>query len=54
MSGGGTRTYKYPMTSWGGRMRSSLKLPQRAREWLNDYGFRVYFLGNVFVNLAYI
>ena len=28
MSGGGTKTYKYIRVIWGGRMRSSLKLPK--------------------------
>lgn len=28
MSGGGTKTYKHPLTAWGGRMRSRLKLPK--------------------------
>ena len=31
MSGGGPATYKYPLIPRGGRMRSSLKLPKRAK-----------------------
>lgn len=35
MSGAGTRTYKHPHILWGGRMRSSLKLPRGAKGCLN-------------------
>lgn len=35
MSGGGTRTYKHSLIPWGGRMRSSLKLPKGTNECLN-------------------
>ena len=37
MSGGGTEMYKHPMIPWGGRMRSSLKLPKEAKGCLNCY-----------------
>lgn len=35
MSRGGTKTYKYPLTLWGGRIRSSLKLSKGAKGDLN-------------------
>ena len=31
MSGGGATAYKHPMTPWGGRMRSNLKLSKGAK-----------------------
>ena len=31
MSGGGAETYSYSGIPWDGRMRSSLKLPKRAK-----------------------
>ena len=37
MSGGGATTYKHPMTSWGGRMRSNLKLSKGAEGCLHCY-----------------
>ena len=37
MSWGGNETHRDPLISWGGRMRSSLKLLKRAKGWLNCY-----------------
>ena len=39
MSGGGTKTYKHPLISWGGRMRSASN-SERESKWLNYYHIR--------------
>ena len=38
MSRGGSKTHIQPLIPWGGRMRSSLKLPKKARGRRSDAG----------------